>query len=157
MNLFYIILQSKILPTQMLPFLLQLLLLYYSTMSILYWNISGLCSHRNDLRYLLSIYEPHVICLHKTFLVQPLTPVLNYHFIHSPHSIAASSILSIIRHYILSSTLTLLFLVLCYESSFNVGLPLFMTFSTDPLYDLYPTFYFSVLVTLLHEPQLFLT
>ena len=37
--------------------------------------------------------------------------------------------LSIIRHHILTSTLPLLFLVLCYESSFNVGLPLFMTHS----------------------------
>ena len=43
------------------------------------------------LRYLLSIYQ--VIYLQKTFLVQPFTPIPNYHFIHSPHSIAASSIL----------------------------------------------------------------
>ena len=41
--------------------------------------------------------------------------------------------LSIITHHILTSTLTLLFLVLCYEPSFNVGLPLFMTHSPPTL------------------------
>ena len=61
-------------------------------MSILHWNIHGFRSHRNYLRYLLSIYEPHDICLQETFLVQPPTPIPNYHFIHSLHSIAASSI-----------------------------------------------------------------
>ena len=60
--------------------------------SILHWNIRGLRSHRNDLCYLLSIYEPQVICLQET-LVQPPTPIPNYHFIHSPYSIAAASAL----------------------------------------------------------------
>ena len=92
-------------------------------MSILHWNIHGLC-------YLLSIYEPHVICLQETFLVQPPTPIPNYHFIHS-HSIAASAI---IRHHILTSTLTQLLLVLCYKSSFNIGLQLFITHSLPTLY-----------------------
>ena len=39
-----------------------------------------------------SIYEPQVIYLQETFLVQPSTPILNYHFTHSPHSIADASI-----------------------------------------------------------------
>ena len=87
--------------------------LYYSTMSILHWNIRGLRSHRNDLRYLLSIYEPRVICLHWfNHPHQSLTTILLILF------------LSILRHHILTSTLILLFLVLCYESSFNVGLSL---------------------------------
>ena len=62
-------------------------------MSILHWNISGLHSHRNYLRYLWSIYEPQVIHLQETFLVQPPTPIPNYHFIYSHHCTAAASIL----------------------------------------------------------------
>ena len=86
---------------------------YYSMMFILHWNSRGLRSHRNDLRYLLSIYEPRVICLHWfNHPHQSLTTILLILF------------LSILRHHILTSTLILLFLVLCYESSFNVGLSL---------------------------------
>ena len=59
-------------------------------MSILHCNIRSLRTHRN---YLYLLYEPHVICLQETFLVRPPTPIPNYHFIHSPHSIAGASIL----------------------------------------------------------------
>jgi len=62
-------------------------------MSILHWNIRSFRSHRHDLRYLLANYEPNVICLQETFLVQPPIPIPNYFFIHSPHSISVSSIL----------------------------------------------------------------
>ena len=81
----------------MIPVLLYLPLLqlinflsHYSTMSIFHLNIHGFCSYRNDLRYLLLIYEPQIICLQETFLVQPPTQILNYHLIHFPLSITAS-------------------------------------------------------------------
>ena len=62
-------------------------------MAILQWNIRGLRAHRHDLRYLISNYEPQVICLQETFLTQPPIPIPNYHYIYSPHSIANSGIL----------------------------------------------------------------
>ena len=83
-NSCYIIPQSKIHPA--LPSTTLTFLLFNKVHS--HWNIYGFRSHTNDLHY-----EPRVICLQETFSVQPPTPIPNSHFIHSPHSIAAASIL----------------------------------------------------------------
>lgn len=62
-------------------------------MSILQWNIRGFRAHRHDLRYLISNYEPQVICLQETFLTQTPIPIPDYYYIYSPHSISDSGIL----------------------------------------------------------------
>ena len=78
-------------------------------MSILQWNIRGFNTHRNDLRYLISQFNPYVICLQETFLNTPPFPIPNYTFIHLPHSIHASSILihSSVPHQLLANPTTL--------------------------------------------------
>ena len=62
-------------------------------MSILQWNLRGFRSHRQDLRHLISVHDPKVICLQETFLTQPPFPIPNYSFLSTPHSLSSSAVL----------------------------------------------------------------
>ena len=110
-------------------------------MSILHWNICGFHSHRNYLRDLLSIFKPQIICLQETFLVQPATSIPNYHYINSPHSIAASILIHHKTPYIylniettIPCTVTNLHSTLDYHHLFIYHLPINIDF--DNLHDL---------------------
>lgn len=101
----------------------------FFVMSTLHWNIHDFLSHRHDLCYLLSCYEPQVICLQETFFIQLPIPILNCHFIHFLTLSLLLLFLSIIRHSVFYWTLKLLFLVLYYIFTLDYCyLRLFLTF-----------------------------
>ena len=53
---------------------------------ILQWNIRSFNSHRPDLRFLLSRFNPSVVCLQETRLNGPPPPIPFYSYFSLPHS-----------------------------------------------------------------------
>ena len=62
-------------------------------MSIVQWNIRSFSRQRNDLRLLLSTYQPLVVCLQETLLTSIPISIPHYHFLSSPSSLSDTSIL----------------------------------------------------------------
>ena len=62
-------------------------------MSIIQWNLRSFRVQRDDLRHLISILHPAVICLQETRLSVPPVPLPGYEFLSSPFSLPVTAIL----------------------------------------------------------------